>query len=126
MTIEYSAAEFSSSTEACDVVIGPNHWKGDLDHYEIHNEGEGVVLDLAFDRGAPSWRPGQGVDFADDGKTTWSGWVVPVPYGTVEGTLTVDGETRSLKGHLLPRPQLVERQPGSGTRSLVLGPGPCR
>ncbi len=98
VTIAYSAAEFSSSTESCDVVIGPNRWKGDLDHYEMHNEGEGMVLDLAFDRGAPSWRPGLGVDFVDENEKTWSGWVVPVPYGTVEGTLAVDGETRSLKG----------------------------
>ena len=98
VTIDYTAADFSSSTETCDVIMGPNHWKGDLDHYEMHNEGEGVSLDLAFDRGAPSWRPNGGVDFVDETRTTWSGWVVPVPYGTVEGTLTVDGESRSLKG----------------------------
>ncbi len=98
VVIEYAPAEFSSSTETCDVKIGPNRWKGDIDRYEIHNEGEGMVLDLAFERRAPAWRPHLGLSFINAEKTLWSGWVVPVPHGTVEGTLTVDGETRALKG----------------------------
>lgn len=98
VTIDYNASDFSASTETCDVQVGPNRWKGDLDHYEIHNEGEGMVLDLAFDRAAPSWRFSGGVTFSDEENTKWTGWVVPVPHGTVEGTLTLDGDTRPLKG----------------------------
>lgn len=98
VTHTYDASDFSASTETCDVKLGPNTWNGDLDRYEIHTEDEGIVLDIAFDRAAPSWRPNGGVNFVDDEKTKWAGWIVPVPYGTVQGTLSVDGKSRALKG----------------------------
>ncbi|MCX5974367.1 MAG: hypothetical protein NTU59_06830 [Coprothermobacterota bacterium] len=90
--------EFSASTEGCDVHIGPSWLKGDLNRYEMHTEIEGVIADFVFQRGSPSWRPGAAKTYLDKAKTRYFAWVVPVPYGTVEGTITRDGKTIAVKG----------------------------
>ncbi len=94
----YPAAEFSADRERCDVQIGPNTVTGDLAEYTLHLEVDGVVADLQIVRGAPSWRPGAGITYFDSAHEQHLGWVVPVPYGTVSGTVTVNGETRNVTG----------------------------
>lgn len=91
-------SQFSSSKESCDVKIGPSWVKGDLDHYELHAEADNLSADLSFERKAPSWRPGAGATFMDSEKTKYFAWVVPVPYGTVEGTMSIEGNTAQVKG----------------------------
>lgn len=95
---EYEPAELSGSTEGCDVRIGPCWAKGDLQRYEIHAEAEGAGADLVFTRGAPSWRPGAGFSYMNPKKTTYFAWVAPIPYGTVEGSLTYEGKTWQVTG----------------------------
>lgn len=95
---QYEATDFSASTEGCDVRIGPNTVTGDLDHYDIHIEAEGITADVTIDRAAPSWRPGAGVNYFDSARTHFLAWVVPVPYGTVSATIVQDGATTSLTG----------------------------
>lgn len=56
------------------------------------------MADLTIERDAPSWRPGAGVTYFDSPHEQLFGWVVPVPYGTVAGPVTVDGETRTVTG----------------------------
>lgn len=90
--------ELEGSTTTCDVRIGPNTVKGNLDRYELHAEGEGVVLDLVLERGAPSWRPGSGFSYMGKKKSRYFAWVAPVPYGTVKGTLRIDGADHALTG----------------------------
>jgi predicted secreted hydrolase len=90
--------QFSAATERCDVRIGPNTVVGDLDSYAIHLESEGLSIDLTLTRGAPSWRPGAGVSFFDAAQTQYLSWVVPVPYGTVSGTITEKGASRPVTG----------------------------
>lgn len=94
----HPAEEFTAKRDACDVQIGPNTVVGDLEHYELHLEEGGVSADITIDRAAPSWRPGAGVTYFDSARTQHLGWVVPVPYGTVEGTIAVNGETRTVTG----------------------------
>jgi hypothetical protein len=85
------ASAFSSSTDGCDVTIGDSHVAGDLARYELTIRGEKVQADLVIERGCPSWRPGAGVNFFDHAKKHFLAWVVPVPSGTVSGTLRLDG-----------------------------------
>jgi predicted secreted hydrolase len=90
--------EFSASKEGCDVRVGPSWVKGDLHRYEIHAESEGMVADLELDGQAPPWRPGAAVSYFNSAKTKYFAWVVPVPYGTVKGTLQVGGKTLQVRG----------------------------
>lgn len=91
-------ADLEASAEGCDVRVGPSWVKGDLARYELHAEAEGLAADLRVERVGPSWRPGAAVTYLDPDKKKFFAWVVPVPYGTVEGELEVDGERRAVKG----------------------------
>jgi len=94
----FGADEFSASTEQCDVTIGKNSVKGDLDTYEIHLEIEDLVADVSITRAAPSWRPGAGINYFDSARDHFLAWVVPVPYGTVTATITEGGSTSTVTG----------------------------
>ncbi|MEI6622102.1 MAG: hypothetical protein WCP28_09375 [Actinomycetes bacterium] len=95
---EYAPAVFRAATESCDVAIGPNTVIGDLDTYVLHIDIDGVVADLTITRGAPAWRPGAGVSWFDSQQKHYLAWVVPVPYGTVNGTIADASGTREVKG----------------------------
>jgi len=94
----FAEGEFSASTERCDVRIARSTVTGDLAHYELHVEAEGIVADVVIDRVAPSWRPGAGVSYFDQAKTSYLAWVVPVPYGTARARITEQGTTKELTG----------------------------
>lgn len=94
----YDAADFTASTTACDVRMGPNTVTGDLTTYTLHVDVGGVVADLTISRGAPSWRPGAGVSWFDSKHDHFLAWVVPVPYGTVTGSITDANGSREVTG----------------------------
>jgi len=95
----YPAEQFSASSETCDVRIGPNWLSGDLRTYTLHAETPaGAVVDLTMTGIAPAWRPGAGMNFYDEALTRYFGWLPAIPYGTVQGTLTVEGHTRAVRG----------------------------
>lgn len=94
----FPAAEFSAATDRCDVRIGPNTVTGDLDHYVLHVEADGIVADVTIDREAPSWRPGAGINYFDSARTHYLAWVVPVPFGRVSATISDAGTTSELTG----------------------------
>lgn len=95
----YPAQQFSASREGCDVRIGPCSLRGDLQRYHLHAETPaGAVLDLALTGIVPAWRPGAGMNFYDEALTRYFGWLPAIPHGTVEGTLTIEGRTRAVKG----------------------------
>ena len=98
LTPVFDAADFSAATDRCAVRIGSSTVVGALDTYTMHVEADGIVADVTMTRGAPSWRPGAGITYFDAAKTHYLAWVVPVPYGTVEATITEGGETRQLRG----------------------------
>ena len=95
---EFKAEELSSAAEGCDVRLGENRVKGDLERYELHVEVESYAADLVYTRKAPSWRPGSGISYSGRNNSSYFGWVVPIPYGTVEGTVVFEGEKRQVKG----------------------------
>ncbi len=94
----HGAGEFSAERSRCDVRIGANTVEGDLEHYQLHLEEGDLVADIGIDRGAPSWRPGAGMTYFDSAHRQHLGWVVPVPYGTVKGTVSVGGQVREVTG----------------------------
>lgn len=90
--------KFSSSREGCDVKMGSNWAKGDLNHYELHADVAGLTYDLSIDNKVPSLRIDSGYGFIDPLQKKYFAWLVPVPYGTAQGKITVNGKTRDVKG----------------------------
>jgi predicted secreted hydrolase len=95
---KFAANELVASTERCDVRIGPNWVKGDLATCELHVEAEDLAMDLVLRRQGPSWRPGAAVSYFNAAKTKYLAWVVPIPYGIVEGIITHGGNPIPVKG----------------------------
>jgi predicted secreted hydrolase len=46
----------------------------------------------------PPWRPGAGKWYTDASRSHSFAWVVPVPYGKVEGSLTYEGQMHQVRG----------------------------
>ncbi len=95
---EFEPGELSASAGGCDVRIGPSTVKGDLDRYVMHVEADDSAADLTLTRGGPSWRPGSGFTYSGRNEEKFFAWVVPITYGTVEGTLTFKGKKSEVKG----------------------------
>jgi predicted secreted hydrolase len=94
----YPAEQFSASKDGCDVRLGPNWVRGDLQRYELHAEAAGISADLTFTGLVPTWRPGTGKNYYDEGLTRYFGWLPSIPYGTVEGQIVYDGQARRVRG----------------------------
>lgn len=93
----FPADQFSASKEKCDVHIGQNFAHGDLHRYEIHAEINDISANLTFTGLVPPWRPGAGKAYFD-GFEHYFAWLPSIPYGSVEGALTYDGQTHKVKG----------------------------
>jgi hypothetical protein len=96
--LKFAPGDLSASTNHCDVRIGRNWVRGDLSNYGLHAESEGITVDLTTKREAPSWRPGAAISYFNSAKTKYFAWVVPIPYGTINGTVTRGGKTTEVKG----------------------------
>ncbi|WP_327140017.1 hydroxyneurosporene dehydrogenase [Nocardia sp. NBC_01327] len=82
---KFDAAKWSASETSCDVRIGENYFRGDLEHYEIRVVDGDFDIEVSIDRTSNSWRPKTGIiAFGEDDK--FFGWVVAVP----QGKTTVD------------------------------------
>jgi predicted secreted hydrolase len=95
---EHQPDEFSAAQDRCAVQSGPSWVRGDLHRYELHAEAQGVMADLVLTGLVPPWRPGAGKWYADPARAHSFAWVVPVPYGKVEGSLTYEGQTHQVRG----------------------------
>lgn len=91
---DFPVEAYRASTEGCDVQMGPNWAEGDLTQLKLHAEGEGIAADLTLKQGAAAWTNPTTNDI-DKGYY----WFLAVPYGTVEGTLTLDGQTHEVRGN---------------------------
>lgn len=94
----FEQEDLKASPGGCDVRLGENTVKGDLDSYELHASVDDYAADLVFTRESPSWRPDSGMSYSGHDKSKYFGWVVPIPYGTVEGTVVFEGKERAVKG----------------------------
>jgi hypothetical protein len=91
-----NATAFSAAKDRCDVRIGACTAAGDLRNYVVHYEDAEVSADVRLSGTVPSWRPGTGHAFFDERR--FFAWLPSVPRGTVEGTVTIGGATRSVTG----------------------------
>ncbi|MCS6993313.1 MAG: hypothetical protein NZP74_05720 [Anaerolineales bacterium] len=98
-------SEFHATREHCHVRIGRNYIEGDLHTYRVHVElpaeadtfSSGITFDLTFRSETPPWRPGAGKAYFGN-HTRFFGWLAAIPYGSVEGTICCDGESRPVSG----------------------------
>lgn len=89
--------QFSAAKDACDVRIGSNRARGDLRRYDVRVEMGGLVAELTFTAIVPPWRPGAGKVYFGDLDHHFA-WLSAIPFGTVEGTLTYDGQIHRVRG----------------------------
>lgn len=90
--------DFRASKEQCDVRIGPHYFRGDLKNYEIKAEIEDVRVDLKLESQVEPFRPATGHFLFGTDEDRYFAWLAAVPRGKISGSLTIDGETRTLTG----------------------------
>jgi hypothetical protein len=95
------ADEFSASENSCDVHIGSSRvahsMQGGRWTYSLHAKTDSLAADLTFTGLVPPWRPGAGKSYFGS-LDHYFAWLPAIPYGTVEGTLTYDGQERRVTG----------------------------
>jgi hypothetical protein len=94
----FTKADFYAETSTCDVQVGKTWIRGDLEHYTLHFEVKDMAADLTLERIVPSWRPGTGKCYFGRTLQDYFGWIVPVPYGRVTGTITYNGAAHEVSG----------------------------
>lgn len=96
---DHDMSESQFSTDRCDVKIGPHTFTGDFKNYHIHIEPKnGLGADLDLHSTSKPYRPGTAYwGFGDNDENRYT-WLCSVPKGSVSGTLTVNGQTRSVEG----------------------------
>jgi hypothetical protein len=92
------AAEFSASTDGCDVCIGDNSFRGDLRQYQIHVSHEECTIDVELTGLVPPWRPATGHLLFGEHEEHYFAWLPAVPQGTVSVNLTVGDQRHEFTG----------------------------
>jgi hypothetical protein len=93
--------QFSAARERCDVRIGPSrvvHLPGSAWRYDLHAEAADLAAQLTFTGSVPAWRPGAGKNYYDATLSRYFAWFPAIPFGTVQGTLTYDGQPHAVTG----------------------------
>lgn len=93
----FPAEALRASRDQCDVQLGPNWVRGDLHRYELSSQSPDLSMRLTLTDIVPSSRIGTGKTLIGD-KGDYLGWLIAVPRGTVEGAITLRGQTRSVHG----------------------------
>jgi predicted secreted hydrolase len=94
----FTPDQFSAAKDGCDVRLGGNYVHGNLHRYELHAANGDLAADLTFVGSVPPWRPGSGKNYYNAALTRYFAWLPAIPYGTVQGTLTYDGQTHAVSG----------------------------
>lgn len=90
---------FEASCYSSDLRVLDNYIRGGLERKEVHLEIEGDSVDLVFESAVSSWKPGIGVSYVPWKRYNSFGWFLPQPFSKVSGSITVNGESISVKGH---------------------------
>ena len=88
----YPKEQCSASEETCDVVIGPNTYKGDITHCRVYLSEGDQGCDLTYESMV------EGCMIMEELQLPHLGWLVAQPRAKVTGTLTVDGKTMDVTG----------------------------
>jgi hypothetical protein len=85
-------------------IMGPHSWKGFYPEFDVkvnfpatEKEPE-MKADLHFKCRTPGWRPGEGAVHYGSPDGDWYDLVVMIPWADLSGTVTVNGQTRQIKG----------------------------
>lgn len=84
--------------------MGPHYWKGFYPDFYLHQdfpaeEGQPAMkADVHFKCRTPGWRPGEGPVHYGDPNGDWYDLIVIIPWADVDGTVTLNGQTRKIKG----------------------------
>ncbi len=86
------------SYDSCNVVMGENTFKGDLKKYTINinpEDFDGIGVNLSLESEVLPFRPQDGIIRTEK---EYFGWLAAVPYGKVEGTLSIEGRDQNIAG----------------------------
>lgn len=92
----FAEEECSFARYTCQVKMGKSFCEGDLTNYRIHYESDRAKADVTLKGNIPSWRPATGHILF--GKKDYFAWLPSVPEGSMEATVTINGETVTLSG----------------------------
>lgn len=95
-SMAYKAADCSFDREKCCNKLGKSFCEGNLRDYKLHYESSRVQADVTLKSSSDPWRPETGHFLFDEKK--YFAWLPSVPEGTMEATITVDGETITCSG----------------------------
>lgn len=94
----FDGADFSAATDTCNVTVGNNYFRGNLQSYEIHVEDSDLNFTATLQRTTQSWRPKTGHMVFGPEEQKQFNWVVAVPAGDVNITYTYQGASSSVTG----------------------------
>jgi hypothetical protein len=100
----YDAGEVSYTQDPPQLRMGPQSWKGFYPDFTLHLDfpADGdlpeMKADIRYHCRTPGWRPGQGPVHYGTPDGDWYDLVVMIPWADVDGTLTINGQTRAIKG----------------------------
>lgn len=76
--------EWFAEKDSCNVQLGKQYFRGNLEEYEIHFEDEEIDLTANIQKTYESWRPRTGHILVGEKEDEYFAWVVGVPRGKVE------------------------------------------
>lgn len=94
----FKVSETNYSQKQCDVTMGENIFRGDLQEYHIRAiSKKGFGVDLTLSSQSKPYRPGTAY-FEFGNPENFYTWLCVVPRGEVSGTMTYNGQTHSVHG----------------------------
>ena len=94
----FSKSQVSFSSESCNVIMGDNYFRGDLNEYEIFlspDDFEGFSISLNLSSRLKPYRPQDGIIKAGD---DYFAWLAAVPDGAVTGNIIINQSVINFKG----------------------------
>ena len=94
----FNKNEVQFSTDSCDVIMGNNYIRGNLDEYEIKldpKDFEGFGVELFLKSSLKPYRPKDGIIKAGD---DFFAWLAAVPNGSTKGKIIIDGTKKNVNG----------------------------
>ena len=94
----FKKEEVFFSKDSCNVQMGENYFKGNLQKYEINlsaNDFDGFGINLILESNLKPYRPQDGIIKAGD---EYFAWLAAVPNGTVEAEISFSNEKTILYG----------------------------
>lgn len=97
--VPFDVKDTNISKTTCDVKMGTNHLKGNIQTYTIDFKDKDLGCKLNFESLCESFRnPGGGLSYFTKNPDRWIGWTIAQPRAAVTGTLTLNGKEIPVKG----------------------------